>query len=970
MLWFLINQDNDEMQLTPCHAKYFAYELTKRCSSNSLEKLAASLSDAQVDLNPHQVEAALFAFQSPLSKGAILADEVGLGKTIEAGILLSQKWAERKRKLLIIVPSSLRKQWNQELIDKFFLPSLILETKSFNLEIKKGNLNPFNQDEIVICSYHFARSKDSYIKLINWDLIVIDEAHHLRNVYKPTNKIANTIKDAVTLSPKILLTATPLQNTLLELYGLVSVIDDYAFGDLKSFKSQFSRLTDEDNFDDLKERLKPICQRTLRRQVLEYIKYTNRIPITQEFYPTENEQKLYNLVSDYLQRPNLYALPASQRQLMTLILRKLLASSTYAISATLEALAKRLEVIIENHAPPLAILEEVISGNIETFDEVKDEWAEEDDESAREEPVYTAEDLKLIRAEIHSLHDFHALAKSIQKNSKGEVLLTALQRGFTQAQEKGANKKAVIFTESTRTQEYLKKILDSTEYKGKIVLFNGSNNDRESKEIYKKWLAKHEETDRVTGSRTADMRAALVDCFRDEAEILIATEAGAEGINLQFCSLVVNYDLPWNPQRIEQRIGRCHRYGQKHDVVVVNFLNKKNAADQRVYQLLSEKFRLFEGVFGASDEVLGTIESGVDFERRIAQIYQSCRTEEEIQSAFDALQKEMETEIDETMNITRQRLLENFDEEVHEKLRVNLRESKKYLSRYENWLWDITKYYLAPYADFASDDHSFMLRKNPFPDEKIHSGPYRIGKNIEDANTYRTGHPLAQRIIETCKSLSLPRQELAFHYATTPKKITILESFVNKTGWLSVANLTISSFETEDHILFCGLCDDGTELDEEICRRLFSLPATTKPLDLLMNDESRALLSQIAQARGMGILQETATRNAGFFDTEMGKLEKWAEDIKSSLEIELKELDKEIKFRKTEAKKIPNLEEKVGAQRQIKELEKKRNTLRMNLYQAQDEVDVRKEKLIEDIEARLQQKLERNELFLIRWKII
>ena len=966
----MTNRENDEMQLTPYHAKYYAYELTKRCSSNSLEKLAASLSDAQVDLNPHQIEAALFAFRSPLSKGAILADEVGLGKTIEAGILLSQKWAERKRKLLIIVPSSLRKQWNQELLDKFFLPSLILETKSFNLEIKKGNLNPFNQDEIVICSYHFARSKDSYIKLMRWDLIVIDEAHHLRNVYKPTNKIANTIKDAVALSPKILLTATPLQNTLLELYGLVSVIDDYAFGDLKSFKSRFSRLTGEDNFDDLKERLRPVCQRTLRRQVLEYIKYTNRIPITQEFYPTENEQRLYNLVSDYLQSPNLYALPASQRQLMTLILRKLLASSTYAISATLETLAKRLEAIIHHHTQPLAILEAAISGNVETFDEVKDEWAEENGDAPPEENQYTPEDLKLMRGEIDALHDFHALAKSIQKNSKGEVLLTALQRGFAQAQEKGANKKAVIFTESTRTQEYLKRILDNTEHRGKVVLFNGSNSDRESREIYNKWLAKHEGTDRVTGSRTADMRAALVDCFRDEAEILIATEAGAEGINLQFCSLVVNYDLPWNPQRIEQRIGRCHRYGQKHDVVVVNFLNKKNAADQRVYQLLSEKFSLFEGVFGASDEVLGSIESGVDFERRIAQIYQSCRTEEEIQSAFDALQKEMEPQIDETMNITRQRLLENFDEEVHEKLRVNLRESRKYLSRYENWLWELTRYYLAPYADFASDDHSFMLRKNPFPQEKIHPGPYRIGKNIEDANTYRVGHPLARLIIETCKAPSLPPQALTFHYSITPKKISILEPLMNKAGWLSVVNLTIHSFETEDHLLFCGLCDDGTELDDEMCRRMFALSATVNPVESLKDDQAMSRLREFAHRRETQILQENMERNSGFFDTEMGKLEKWAEDLKGSLEIELKELDKEIKFRKTEAKKIPNLEEKINAQRQIKELEKKRNTLRMNLYQAQDEVDVRKEKLIEDIEARLQQKLERSELFLIRWKII
>ena len=156
---------------TAYHAKYFAYELTKQCAADSVEKIAASLADAQVDLNPHQVEAALFAFRSPLSKGAILADEVGLGKTIEAGILLAQRWAERKRKLLIIVPANLRKQWNQELSDKFFLPSIILETKSFNQQIKQQNLNPFVRDEIVICSYHFARSKDAYISQVVWDQI-------------------------------------------------------------------------------------------------------------------------------------------------------------------------------------------------------------------------------------------------------------------------------------------------------------------------------------------------------------------------------------------------------------------------------------------------------------------------------------------------------------------------------------------------------------------------------------------------------------------------------------------------------------------------------------------------------------------------------------------------------------------------------------------------------------------------------
>jgi ERCC4-related helicase len=689
--------------ITQYHACYYAHELTRRCPSDSLQKLVATLADAQVDLNPHQIDAALFAFRSPLSKGAILADEVGLGKTIEAAILLSQKWAERKRKLLVIVPANLRKQWNQELADKFFLPSAILETRTFNEQIKQGNLNPFDQDEIIICSYHFARNKDAYIRQVNWHLVVIDEAHRLRNVYKPTNRIANAIKNAVAPFPKVLLTATPLQNSLLELFGLVSVVDDYTFGDLKSFKAQFASLTTDKDFADLKARLKPICQRTLRRQVLEYVPFTNRKAIVQEFFPTPEEQKLYDLVSDYLQRPNLFALPASQRQLMTLILRKLLASSTFAISATLGALSTKLETVAAAQAP-VEILPEEVAPDYETLNETEDEWTDED-APEKDERHYSPEELQQMSAEVADLKNFQSLARSIIKNSKGEVLLTALQRGFVAATEKGAQKKAIIFTESTRTQEYLRILLEQTEYTGKIVLFNGSNTDLKSKEIYRAWLKRHEGTDRVTGSPSADMRAALVDYFRDEAIVMIATEAAAEGINLQFCSLVLNYDLPWNPQRIEQRIGRCHRYGQKCDVVVVNFLNKSNAADVRVYQLLDEKFKLFNGVFEASDEVLGAIESGVDFEKRIIQIYQTCRTPEQIEFNFNALQKELETQIDEKIQQTRQKLLENFDEEVQEKLRIKDRESSEYLGKFQNWLWhglEYNKWSALPPAHYAS----------------------------------------------------------------------------------------------------------------------------------------------------------------------------------------------------------------------------------------------------------------------------
>ena len=323
------------VQLTDYHAKYFAHELTKRCASDSVEKLAGALVDAQVDLNPHQVEAALFAFKSPLSKGAILADEVGLGKTIEAGLVLSQRWAERKRRLLVITPANLRKQWYQELQEKFFLPCRILEAKSYNAAIKQGHCHPFQVEDIILCAYQFARSKAADVSAMHWDLVVIDEAHRLRNVYKPSNVIANTLKQALKDTPKLLLTATPLQNSLLELYGLVSFVDERTFGDLKSFREQFAHLNNARVFEMLKARLQPVCKRTLRRQVLPYVRYTKRLPIVQPFIPDEREDRLYHLVSEYLQRDNLQALPASQRSLMTLVLRKLLASSTFAIAGAL-----------------------------------------------------------------------------------------------------------------------------------------------------------------------------------------------------------------------------------------------------------------------------------------------------------------------------------------------------------------------------------------------------------------------------------------------------------------------------------------------------------------------------------------------------------------------------------------------------------------------------------------------------------
>ena len=961
---------------TAYHAKYFAHELTKRCPSDSVGKLAASLADAQVDLNPHQIDAALFAFRSPLSKGALLADEVGLGKTIEAGILLAQKWAERRRSLLVIVPANLRKQWSQELADKFFLPTTILEARSFNEAIKKRNLNPFAQPTIVICSYQFARGKEPYVARVDWDLVIVDEAHRLRNVYKPTNKIANAIKNAIARAPKVLLTATPLQNSLLELFGLVSIIDEYAFGDLKSFKAQFSRLTGDDQFVDLKERLRPVCQRTLRRQVLEYVKYTNRIPITQEFFPSDEEQRLYDLVSDYLQRPSLYALPSRQRKLMTLILRKLLASSTYAISGTLQGLSSRLAESVKQaeivQQPPAEI-----AADFEALDEVEDEWKEDDegeseDGVANGSPDFTPQQIGEIKQEVETLKEFSALAKSIVKNSKGEVLLTALNRGFDEARKRGSGEKAIIFTESRRTQEYLREVLEGTDFAGKLVLFNGTNTDPQSKAIYENWLDKHAGTDRVSGSPSADKRAALVDYFRDEAVIMIATEAAAEGINLQFCSLVVNYDLPWNPQRIEQRIGRCHRYGQKYDVVVVNFLNKKNAADQRVYQLLDQKFKLFSGVFGASDEVLGAIESGVDFEKRIVDIYQTCRTEAQIEFEFDALQHDMEEQIDDRMRQTRQKLLENFDEEVHEKLRVSLKESSEYLDRYETWLWQLTRYFLAPFADFEEGRHGFVLRKNPFPEEHIHSGPYRAGgagQSVEDANLYRVGHPLAQKVISRCREINLDQKTLTFRYRGAGKRISILDELAGKQGWLICELLTVSAFESQDHILFAGCTDAGVAMTVEQCRRCFSLAAEEELLSTAIPAALSESLSASIRHEKDAVITGLSIRNNEFFDAELDKLDRWGEDRRATLKQTLRELEDTIRAVKREARLAPNLPLKLKLEREKRNLETNRDEAWKEYEEAARDIEKRKDSLIDEVEKKLSQQINQKTLFSIHWRI-
>ncbi len=975
------------MNYSPHQLAFFAHQLTRRAASSSMEAMAGALLDAQVDLNPHQIDAAMFATSNPLSKGSILADEVGLGKTIEAGLLIAQRWAERKRRILVITPANLRKQWHQELADKFGLSATLLEAKSFRQAVKDGAVNPFNQSGIIICSYQFAARRSGDIKAVPWDLVVIDEAHRLRNVYKPENKTARTLQEALSHCQKVLLTATPLQNSLLELYGLVSFIDERVFGDLDSFKSQFASLKNAESFDALKNRIAPICKRTLRRQVEAYVKYTKRIPLLREFSPGADETALYDQVSEYLERESLYALPNSQRQLITLVLRKLLASSTFAIAGALETITNRLKKTLAEKASNLSDGESLVDEldqDYEALDELADEL---EPQSEDEEKTRTKEQVEAIRQEIVDLESFRNLAISITENSKGTALLQALRVAFAKLDELGAAKKAIIFTESRRTQDYLMGLLAKTPYGAGMVLFNGTNTDDASKRIYADWIKRHTGTDRITGSRSADTRAALVEHFREfngaDGSIMIATEAGAEGINLQFCSMVINYDLPWNPQRIEQRIGRCHRYGQKHDVVVVNFLNRENEADKRVYELLDQKFKLFDGVFGASDEVLGAVESGVDFERRIAEIYQTCRQPAAIHAAFEQLQLELAGEINDAMLKARKSLLENFDEDVQERLRLRNQDAKASLGKLERLLMRFTRGALHGHADFMDDDTSFVLKSLPSNVTDLDNsqlGRYELPRRSDDAHIYRLGHPLAQALLHQAKRQPLGAAKIMLDYAAYGNKVSVLEPLRQRSGWLEAQSLQIRSLGVvEEHLLVAAMDTDGRTYDQHVTERLMNLPCRSSAAHVIQQSIDHAILSQKPdkslleseiERQKILVVADLETRNLGAFTQETEKLDAWADDLKVGLERDIKELDRRIKESRTKSKGAATLADKLAAQKEQRELEGQRDKKRRELFDRQDEIQRKRDGLIDELERQLKQEISISTVLTCEWELI
>lgn len=910
-------------------------------------------------MNPHQVDASLFALRSPLSKGVLLADEVGLGKTIEAGLVIAQRWAEQRRRILLITPASLRKQWQQELAEKFSLSSMIIEANTYKEMRAKGHARPFAAIRgVIISSYEFAARKADELRDVDWDLVVIDEAHRLRNVYKKgVSSRAKDLKAALQERFKVLLTATPLQNSLMELYGLVSIIDDNHFGGEDSFKALYaSSKADVAALEALRERLRPVCHRTLRKQVQQagHINFTRRHAQTFSFEPDQDEMLLYNSVSAFLKSGTSVAYGNKPNQLVHLQVMKILGSSTFAVSKYLEGLIERLERLGRRVGID-------VTDDLDAFNETADEYDAEDDDEDEEEI-----DPEKLRLELDELRGYLRLARSIGSNAKGDMLARKLPEVLDGIVAKDGARKAVIFTESVRTQTYLNDLLTKNGFAGQTVLLNGSNADPLSKQIYEEWKARHPDKADRSGSKSADMKAAVVESFKSpEKTILIATESGAEGINLQFCSLLINFDLPWNPQRVEQRIGRCHRYGQKIDVVVVNMLNLKNKAEERILELLTEKFHLFSGVFGSSDEVLGAVASGLDFERTVVDIMQRCRNDEDVKREFDELTAGLKDQIDEDIRSARTRVLESLDQDVVARLKDRQGTVQAAIGDYVQRLLLTVRAEL-PGAKFPEPTASRF-------DYQGHT--YSTVWPVADEKGWEffrlADGSLAQDMVTAARERS--HQSDVPHLILSPDQypfgyLADVANLKGQSGWLRASKVSVSQDTSrKEKILLSGITDSGQRLEPETADRLLRVPADERQLTMAPDDVRIGIVEDDQLDE---FVRETNTENARWLEEEEARLDNYAQDVEVELDAQIDSLETEVKELQRQ-RRSPELamEEKLRMGREIKKREGEMDDLKLSKFERRrairKEVSAKMDRIAESLSSR--PVLEH--MFTLRWTV-
>jgi len=637
------------MTLHPFNRRILAEDLIRVRRADDRERYAASQRQARIDPNPHQIDAVIFALRRIREGGCILADEVGLGKTIEAGLVIAQSRAEGAARVLLIVPKSLIGQWQNELANLFAIQA-------------QDNHTHFAAPGVYLVGREYAGGERGAAALGSaapFDLVVIDEAHeifaglHKRytqdGIYEESSDealMAHRVRGFLRSSPVLLLTATPMQNSLVELWGLVQYVEPTCtlLGDIGTFRKVFC--ADDDRTlvpgqeHELQRRLSMILQRTLRRQAQEFLDtpFTQRRCRLYEYAMSDDERLLYDDVTEYLLQPSLYAFAGRQRRLLLIGFHRRMASSIPALASSLENVAARLRRL---------------QSGLSAGETVIDVYRDLEDEDELEEPdqeTMLDVDIPVLAAELERVEGFIARAKSLPHDAKARSFKDAIRVVLDLGKQGRGSGKAVVFTESITTQEYLRRLLlDVGLQDEEITLFRGVNDHKRAKQALALW--QEEEGGRfppgAKPSREVAVRLALVHEFRTRSKVLICTEAGAKGLNLQFCETVINYDLPWNPQRIEQRIGRCHRYSQQRDVTVVNFIARDNEAHRLTFEILSQKLDLFGKVLDATDTVLHEPRTdtpelavsalSVEVETDLRNIYSRSRTLEEVTREIAAL---------------------------------------------------------------------------------------------------------------------------------------------------------------------------------------------------------------------------------------------------------------------------------------------------------------------------------------------
>jgi hypothetical protein len=835
--------------LHPAQRRYLAEDLVRLRRSDEQRRYAASQRAAKIDANPHQVAAVIFALARVREGGCILADEVGLGKTIEAGLVIAQLLAEGARRVLLVAPKPLLGQWGQELF------------QLFDIQAREGQARPggFDGEGVFLVGRESAGSekgRDALLATDPFDLCVIDEAHEIfAGIYKrfdkfgqyndeaPHARTAGRVREVLLASrmPVLLLTATPIQNNLTELWGLIQYVDPLGtlLGDLPTFREVFCGNDDRQlapgQEQELRSRIRVVLQRTLRRQAQDFLEkpFVGREARLFEYTMNPAERALYDDVTRYLLEPGILAFQGSHRQLLLLGFHRRMASSTRALAASLERVAGRLRQMIAGDDTESMAAEELrtVVADLEGEDlEVREEAlspALSDSGASSRAPAPEA-----VRKELRRVEGFIQSARSLEgEDSKFRALLQALHFVTERAQRGQGTAKIVIFTESLVTQDYLRMRLGESRLvtEAEITIFRGNNDSKRAIQAFERWRQEVAQDEGPTPSVEIATRLALVHEFKTRPKgVFISTEAGAKGLNLQFCDTIVNYDLPWNPQRIEQRIGRCHRYGQRSGVTVINFIAKDNEAQRLTFEILSQKLELFGTVLDASDHVLhrsGAARGevlvsalGADFEAELRRIYERARSLDEVAAELRALRDKVAEDrrrFEETHDRTASLIEDHLDEDLQRVFRLHKQVLPGALAEFDGHLLSVVLGYLdgnsVPYERVKVGDAD-LLRVGPassLPNDLCEGITAAVGASKEHISLHLR-HPLVVAAVADARATTSPMTAAVALPTGAPDA---LRRLVGKRGRLRLVKVSFDGFEPIELLVPVVVLEGGEMLD-------------------------------------------------------------------------------------------------------------------------------------------------------------